>query len=91
VLNGYHRLVMDRHEQSPVRPRRPGGIGPSWPEWPSLQSGPKRACLYASVAPDGDILVAQTTYTVPAAPSDQPAPSVDYDCSDFTYQEDAQA
>jgi hypothetical protein len=38
----------------------------TWSEWPTLYSGPKRACLYAHSA---SVLVAQSTYTVPAPPA----------------------
>jgi len=65
-----------------------------WSEWPSSLAGPKRACLYASGATD-DTLVAETTYTVPAPPAEDPLPSslpsIDYDCSDFSTQSEAQA
>jgi hypothetical protein len=37
----------------------------TWSEWPTLYSGGKRACLYAES--DG-VLVAETTYQVPAPP-----------------------
>ncbi len=69
----------------------PGTKAPTvtWMEFPSIASGPKRACLYVST--DSDILVAETTYTVPAAPPYTPStPVVDFDCSDFVYQESAQ-
>jgi hypothetical protein len=54
-------------------------------------SGPKRACLYANVTPGGDMLAAETTYTVPEPPPLQPStPAIDYDCSDFAFRENAQ-
>jgi hypothetical protein len=76
----------------------------TWTEWPSQLAGAKRACLYASGG-IGDYLVAETTYAVPAppppvvtptptppaAPTPAPAATVDYDCADFQYQQDAQA
>ena len=64
----------------------------TWSEWPSLESGLKRACLYVTGG-IGDYLVAETTYTVPSPPPPPatPVPTVDYNCSDFIYQEDAQA
>jgi hypothetical protein len=40
-------------------------LTPSWQEWPSIQSGPKRACLYVSTT-SGYVLVAQALYDVPA-------------------------
>lgn len=70
-------------------------LNPSWTEWPALQSGPKTACLYAKSSSAGDVLVAQSAYTVPApaaaTPTTTTAPARDYDCSDFQYQQDAQA
>lgn len=43
-----------------------------WQERPWIYAGPKRACLYA-VAGDVATLLAETTYTVPSAPTTPPA------------------
>ncbi len=62
-----------------------------WWEWPTLESGPKRACLYANTTPFGYVLLAEATYEVPA-PTTRPGtpPNDFYNCEDFAYQEQAQ-
>jgi hypothetical protein len=79
------------HDQAPGTK----SLAANWTEWPSIQSGAKRACVYASGGIGGVVLVAETAYEVPAAPPPPPPPApptavVDYDCADFAYQEDAQ-
>ena len=41
----------------------------TWYEWPTLYAGGKRACLYSGT---DEVLVAQTTYAVPAPPMPTP-------------------
>lgn len=56
---------------SDAQGRRPQSFTATWQERPWIYAGPKRACLYAF---DGssDVLVAETTYTVPGVPSPTP-------------------
>jgi hypothetical protein len=61
---------------SPFMAPQPPSVSSSesafWSEFPTLYSGVKRACLYART---DNVLVAETTYVVPAPPAPTPFPT----------------
>jgi hypothetical protein len=73
----------------------------SWTEYPQPTAATRRACVYVNSGASWDILVGQADYSVPAYSLPSPAitptvptttrPSVDYNCSDFSTQPQAQA